>query len=170
MTTATIATASNPSTDRVPDPATDPATDPGTNAAVDRAGAGADRHVDVVRRGFHAVGNGDLAGFAAIFAEHATWNHRNDDRLGGVKTGRDAIVDFLKVSMELTAGTLRAEPGAVLTDEAGHVAVLTRVSATRPDGRDFDDTQMLLFTVDGDLVLSVDQFVGDPARVTAFWA
>ena len=31
-----------------------------------------------------AVAAGDLAGFAAMFHPDATWNHRNDDRLGGV--------------------------------------------------------------------------------------
>jgi hypothetical protein len=29
---------------------------------------------------------------------------------------------------------------------------------------------MLLFRLDGDRVQSVDQFVGDPGAVTAFWA
>jgi ketosteroid isomerase-like protein len=72
--------------------------------------------------------------------------------------------------MELTAGTLRPVPEVFLPDGAGHVAVLTRISATRPDGRSFDDTQILYFTLDGDRVRSVDQFVGDPPAVTAFWA
>jgi DNA-binding CsgD family transcriptional regulator len=31
-------------------------------------------------------------------------------------------------------------------------------------------SQILLFALDGDRVRSVDQFVGDPAAVTAFWA
>ena len=39
-----------------------------------------------------------------------------------------------------------------MADGEGRVAVLVRVSATRPDGRSFDDPQMLLFTVDGDRV------------------
>jgi hypothetical protein len=29
---------------------------------------------------------------------------------------------------------------------------------------------VLLFVLEGDLVRSVDQYVGDPAAVTAFWA
>lgn len=33
-----------------------------------------------------------MAAFAAMFHAGATWNHRNDDRLGGVKVGVDAIV------------------------------------------------------------------------------
>ena len=126
--------------------------------------------VDVVRAGFQAVAAGDMAGFAAMFHPDATWNHRNDDRLGGVKEGVDAIVGFLGESMALTAGTLRPVPEIFMPDGAGHVAVLTRISGTRPDQREFDDTQILLFTLEDGRVRTVDQFVGDPVAVTAFWA
>jgi ketosteroid isomerase-like protein len=126
--------------------------------------------VDAVRAGFAAVAAGDMAGFAAMFHPDATWNHRNDDRLGGVKEGVDAIVGFLGESMELTAGTLRPVPEVYMPDGHGHVAVLTQISATRPDGRDFMDTQILLFTLEQGRVSVVDQFVGDPPAVTHFWA
>jgi ketosteroid isomerase-like protein len=137
-----------------------------TSSDTDRAAA----DVQAVLAGFQAVGAGDIPAFAAGFHADATWNHRNPDRLGGVKEGIDAIVGFLAESMELTAGTLRPVPEVFLPDGAGHVAVLTRISATRPDGRSFDDTQILYFTLDGDRVRRVDQFVGDPPAVTAFWA
>jgi len=91
--------------------------------------------VDAVRAGFEAVAAGDMAGFAAAFHPDATWNHRNDDRLGGVKEDVDAIVGFLGESMALTAGTLRPVPEIFMSDGAGRVAVLTRISGTRPDGR-----------------------------------
>jgi ketosteroid isomerase-like protein len=126
--------------------------------------------IEVVRAGFQAVAAGDMAGFAAMFHPDATWNHRNDDRLGGVKAGVDAIVEFLEESMELTAGTLRPAPEVFMPDGAGHVAVLTRISGTRPDERGFDDTQVLLFRLEQGQVRAVDQFVGDPTAVTAFWA
>jgi ketosteroid isomerase-like protein len=126
--------------------------------------------VDTVRAGFAAVAAGDMAGFAALFHPDATWNHRHDDRLGGVKQGVDAIVGFLGESMELTAGTLRPVPEIFMPDSEGHVAVVTRISATRPDGRSFDDTQILLFALEQGRVRAVDQFVGDPTAVTAFWA
>ena len=126
--------------------------------------------VDVVRAGFEAVAAGDMAGFAAMFHVDATWNHRNDDRLGGVKPGVDAIVNWLGESIALTAGTLRPVPELFMPDGAGHVAVLTRVSGTRPDERTFDDMQILLFTIENGRVHAVDQFVGDPTAVTAFWA
>lgn len=136
--------------------------------SIDPATAAAE--ADLVRAGFQAVANGDLAGFAAMFHPEATWNHRNDDRLGGVKSGVEAIVGFLAESMELTAGTLRPEPQIFMTDGAGHVAVLTRIRGSRPDSRTFDDQQILYFTIEGARARSVDQFVGDPDAVTAFWA
>ena len=139
-----------------------------TMASIDTTTAAED--VRAVQAGFQAVATGDLAGFAAGFHDDATWNHRNDDRLGGTKDGIGAIVGFLGESMELTGGTLRPVPQVFLPDGAGHVAVLTRISGTRPDGRQFDDTQILYFVLEEGRVRSVDQFVGDPAAVTAFWA
>lgn len=126
--------------------------------------------IDAVRNGFAAVAAGDLAGFAATFHPDATWNHRNDDHLGGIKHGVDDIVEFLAESMKLTAGTLQPIPEIFMTDGTGHVAVLTRISGTRPDGRSFDDTQILLFTLTDGRARTVDQFVGDPTAVTAFWS
>ena len=130
--------------------------------------AGAD--VAAVRAGFEAFGRGDVAAFRDSFRPDATWNHRNDDRFGGVHHGSDGIVAFVAESAKLTEGTLRVVPESLMADGEGRVAALVRVSGTRPDGRSFDDSQVLLFTLDGDRVGSVDQFVGDPGAVTAFWA
>jgi ketosteroid isomerase-like protein len=137
---------------------------------IDNAATTTASDIDAVRGGFEAVAIGDLAGFAAMFHSDATWNHRNEDRLGGIKEGVDAILGFLGESMELTAGTLRPVPEIFMPDGAGRVAVLTRISARRPDGRSLDDTQILLFALAGGRVRAVDQFVGDPTAVTAFWA
>jgi len=128
-------------------------------------------HTDeaVVRAGFDAFARGDGAAFAAMFYADATWNHRNDDRLGGVHDGRDRIMAFLAESAQLTAGTLRAVPERLMADGDGSVAVVTRVSGGRPDGRRFDDRQILLFKVEEEHVRTVDQYVGDPTAVTAFW-
>jgi ketosteroid isomerase-like protein len=126
--------------------------------------------IGLVRAGFQAFAGGDVAGFAGMFSPAATWNHRNGDRLGGIHEGVDGIMAFIGESAQLTAGTLRAEPLGMMSDGQGSVAVRVRVSATRPDGRTFDDAQILLFRVEGDHVTAVDQYVGDPAAVTAFWA
>jgi uncharacterized protein len=130
----------------------------------------AEADLAVVRTLFEAFAQGDLAAFADRLAPDATWNHRNDDRLGGIHQGRDGIMAFLGESAQLTAGTLRAVPEALMGDGEGVVGVVMRVNGQRPDGRSFDDRQMLLCAIDGDRVQSFDQFVGDPSAVTAFWA
>jgi hypothetical protein len=57
-----------------------------------------------------------------------------------------------------------------MADGDGRVCALTTVSATRPDGRAFEDAQVLVFTIEGERVRGVDQYIGDPPAVTAFWA
>ena len=126
--------------------------------------------VDVVRALFGAFASGDLAALSDLLHADATWHHRNDDRLGGVHRGSDAITAYLAHSAQLTAGTLRAVPQSFMADGQGRVCVLVRLSAARPDGRSMDGPQLVLVTLDGGRVRSIDQFVGDPAAVAAFWA
>lgn len=130
----------------------------------------AESDVAVVRALFEAFAHGDLAAFADRLDPTATWHHRNEDRLGGVHEGRERIIAFLGESARLTDGTLRAVPEAIMSDGDGRVAVLVRISGQRPDGRTFDVPQILLCAVEGDHVRTIDQFVGDPAAVAAFWA
>jgi ketosteroid isomerase-like protein len=125
--------------------------------------------VDLVRAGFETLARGDLAAFTDLFHADATWNHRNEDRFGGIHAGNDRIAGFITESVQLTAGTLRPLPTAFMPDGAGRVAVLVHLTASRPDGRTFDDQQILLFTLDDGRVRRVEQFVGRPHAATAFW-
>jgi ketosteroid isomerase-like protein len=130
----------------------------------------ADADVAVVRSVFGAFADRDLAATGDLFHDDATWNHRNEDRLGGLHHGSDGIVAFMAESAQLTGGTLRPVPQSCMADGEGRVCVLVHISGTRPDGRSFDDQQIVLFTLDGGRVRAVDQFVGDPRAVTEFWA
>jgi uncharacterized protein len=126
--------------------------------------------VDVVRAVFGAFASGDLAVLSDLLHADATWHHHNEDRHGGIHRGADAVIAYLTESALVTAGTLRAEPQSVMADGDGHVAVLVRFSARRPDGRAIDGPQVVLVTVEGGRVRAIEQFVGDPAAVAAFWA
>ena len=139
-------------------------------ASTRTASTAATTDVDVVRAFFGAFASGDLAALSDLLHANATWHHHNDDRHGGIHRGADAIVAYLTESALLTAGTLRAEPQSVMADGQGHVAVPVRLRASRPDGRTMDGPQVVLATVDGGRVRAIDQFVGDPAAVAAFWA
>ena len=83
---------------------------------------------------------------------------------------RAAGFAYLSEPALLTVGTLDAERQSVMADGEGHVAVLVRLSASRPDGRTMDGPQVVLGTVEGGRVHAIEQFVGDPAAVAAFWA
>jgi uncharacterized protein len=126
--------------------------------------------VDVVRALFGAFASGDLAALADLLHPDATWHHHNDDRLGGLHRGSDAIIAYLTESALLTAGTLHAVPQSVMTNGQGQGAVLVRLTASRPDGRSMDGPQVLLVTIEGGRVRAIEQFVGQPAAVAAFWA
>ena len=126
--------------------------------------------VDVVRALFGAFASGDLAALSDLLYADATWHHHNDDRLGGIHRGADAIVAYLTELALVTACTLHAEPQSVMADGQGHVAVPLRLSASRPDGRTIDGPQIVLVTVQDGHVRAIEQFVGDPAAVAAFWA
>jgi ketosteroid isomerase-like protein len=125
---------------------------------------------DVVRAVFQAFADADPAALGGLLHANSTWHHRNADRLGGIHRGSDAIIAYLAQSAELTTGTLRAVPQSLMADGQGRVCVLVRLTAARPDGRTMDGPQLVLVTLDGGRVRTIDQFVGDPAAVAAFWA
>ena len=82
--------------------------------------------VDVVRALFGAFASGDLAALSDLLYADATWHHHNDDRLGGIHRGADAIVAYLTESALLTAGTLHAEPQTVLAARPCRIANIAR--------------------------------------------
>jgi ketosteroid isomerase-like protein len=126
--------------------------------------------VDVVRAVFGAFASGDLAALADLLHPDATWHHHNDDRLGGIHRGSDAIIAYLTESALLTASTLHAVPQSVMADGEGHVAVLVRLTASRPDGRSMDGPQVVVVSIEDGRVRAIEQFVGEPTAVAAFWS
>ena len=134
------------------------------------ASTAATTDVAVVRAVFGAFASGDLAALSDLLHTDATWHHHNDDRHAGIHRGADAIIAYLTESALVTAGTLRAAPLSVMADGEGHVAVLVRFSASRPDARTIDDSQVVVVTVADGRVRAIEQFVGDPAAVATFWA
>jgi uncharacterized protein len=149
---------------------TESAKEPSMAASTETASTATITDTDVVRAVFGAFASGDLAALADLLHPDATWHHHNDDRLGGIHRGADAITAYLTESALLTVGTLHAEPQSVMADGQGHVAVPVRLRASRPDGRTMDGPQVVLVTVDGGRVRAIEQFVGEPAAVAAFWA
>jgi len=68
------------------------------------------------------------------------------------------------------SGDLAALTDLLHADATWHHHNDDRLSASRPDGRTVDGPQVVLVTVEGGRVRAIEQFVGDPAAVAAFWA
>jgi ketosteroid isomerase-like protein len=69
--------------------------------------------------------------------------------------------------------TVRSVFAAFASRDLAALSTLFHQDATwhhRNHGRSFDDPQVALFTVEDGRVRSVEQYVGDPAAVSAFWA
>ena len=125
--------------------------------------------IEIVRSGYEAFGRGDMAGVAELFAPDAVWSHRNGGRFAGPERGFDTIAAFFGESVELSAGALRVMPTGLLGG-GDDVAALVHMTGTRPDGRILDDRQVHLFRLRDGKTVAVDQYVGDPTAVEAFWA
>jgi ketosteroid isomerase-like protein len=123
----------------------------------------------IVLAGYEAFARGDMPALARLFAPDAVWTHRNAGRFGGPKRGFDAIAAFFGESVDLSGGSMRVEPRAAI-GEGDTVAVLTHMTGRRPDGRTLDDEQVHLFHMRDGVAVAVDQYIGDPAAVEAFWA
>ena len=139
-------------------------------ASTGTAGTATITDVDVVRAVFGAFASGDLAALSDLLHADAIWHHRNDDRLGGIHRGADAVIAYLDRVGAAHRRHAGRRPQSVMADGQGHVAVLVRLRASRPDGRTMDGPQVVLVTVEGGRVRAIEQFVGDPAAVAAFWA
>jgi uncharacterized protein len=95
------------------------------------------------REGFERFVQGDLPALLDLFANDAVWQVPGSMTLSGKHRGRDAIIDFLRGTAELTGGTYRVELLWTVADDAHLVAVYRAVGA-RPDGRELDIEQALL--------------------------
>ncbi len=129
-------------------------------------------HPDVatVQAGYAAFGRGDMPALVALFAPDVTWERGDSDRFAPAYHGVEAVLGYFAESAALSAGTLKVEPQIYTTDGQGHVVVVSRTRATRPDGRTLEGRDVNVFTVKDGRVAQVQQFVGKSAASAAFWA
>ena len=87
-----------------------------------------------------------------------------------VDVAPDAVLSVLKPVVAIAYWPVLVLLCTGLLATLYHVAVPVRLSASRPDRRTMDGPQVVLVTVEGGRVRAIEQFVGDPAAVAAFWA
>jgi ketosteroid isomerase-like protein len=89
-------------------------------------------NVQRMRDGYAAFATGDVAAFQELWSDDIRWHNSGRGEIAGTYEGREAVLAMFVRLAEVTEGTLRLEPHAVLADDEWGCAVLT-VSAHRGD-------------------------------------
>jgi ketosteroid isomerase-like protein len=84
---------------------------------------GSEENAALVRRGYEAFGNGDMATLTELIAEDAVWHEEGDRGVSGVNKGRDAIFAHFGEEMERSGGTYKVTLHDVIGGDQRAVAL-----------------------------------------------
>lgn len=128
----------------------------------------AHRNEELLRKGYAAFIEGDLAAIRELFAEDIVWHEPGNNPLSGTYKGRDEVFGFLAQVVTLSEGTFSLEVHDILANDTHGVAILS-ANATRNgmsyNGRSVDVAHI----VDGKVV-EFWAFLDDQAAADAFWS
>ncbi len=125
-------------------------------------------NAELVRRGFTAFSEGDIATLTEIIAPDAVQHVPGDNPLSGDYKGRDAILSFYAQLAERTAGTIRVELEQVFAKNDQVVTVFHQTGER--EGRTMDTRHSLVFQILDGKAVDLDDFPEDEEGDDAFWA
>ncbi|MCH8142663.1 MAG: nuclear transport factor 2 family protein [Proteobacteria bacterium] len=125
-------------------------------------------NIEIVRKGFEAFANGDMATLTDLFAEDAVWHFPGNNRISGEHRGRDMVLTFLVQTGELTGGTFRAELQNVLANDE-LVVVIHRQTASR-EGKELDMLEVNTFQFSNGKITEVRSFLEDQQAHDEFFS
>ncbi len=114
---------------------------------------------DLIRSGYDAFAAGDMDTLRQVFTPDAVWHTPGRSVLAGDHRGIDAILGFFAQTMELTAGTFRAELHDVVAGDQHGVGL--HLSRGERQGRTLEDRSVLVFHVRDGKATEVWQYVED---------
>lgn len=117
----------------------------------------------LIWRAADAFHRGDLATFAACYADDAVWHVPGEGPLSGDYRGPESILALFARAYGLSGGTLRIEPLDVMASDT-HAVLWQHVSGVR-EGRTLEVDEALVFRIVGERILEVwertDQYALD---------
>ena len=129
----------------------------------------AERTAEIVRRGYRAFGEEDLATLAEVFDPAASWHTPGRSALAGAHRGRDAIfAQFARYGGE-TNGTFKAALRSVLAGDDG-VAVALHHNTAERKGKHLDVECCLSVEVANGRIIAVREYFQDLYAWDDFWA
>ena len=124
-------------------------------------------NVALMRKGYEAFAAGDLDAMRDLFSPDVVWHSGGDNALTGDYKGVDEVFGLFAKLFEMTGGTFKQEVHDILANDV-HAVVLSRATASRPDGRTFDGNQVAVFHVDSGRATEVWIVPQDAAASNAF--
>jgi uncharacterized protein len=126
-------------------------------------------NADVVRRGYQAFNEADLAALDALFADDATWTTPGASSAAGTARGKDAVFAHFGRYGGETEGTFRAELATVFESDDGRVVGLHRNVGQR-NGKQLNTDCCIVFEVeDGQIKSGTEHFL-DLHNWDQFWS
>ncbi len=122
----------------------------------------------LVKRAFQAFATRDTATLREVWPDDYVYHYPGRNQLSGDYQGADAVLGFFGRVAELSNGTFRAAPFAVLADDE-YVATLVSATAER-DGRKLEGVvQVFVARVSDGKIAETWTYQYDPA-VDEFWS
>jgi ketosteroid isomerase-like protein len=126
-------------------------------------------NAEVVRRGYEAFNEADIAALSEIMDENASWHTPGRSPIAGHYQGRDAVfAQFGRYGGD-TGGTFKAELKQVFTSPDGRVIGLHHNSAER-NGKRLDTDCCTVFEVENGRMTSGREHFYDLGNWDEFWS
>jgi ketosteroid isomerase-like protein len=122
-----------------------------------------------VREAMAALSQGDIDACGALIHPEYTYTVRGRASISGVYHGWEAMAGVLQRILDMTNGTLTAVPEIVLADEE-NVLMYMKVTASRPDGRTYDNYQAYRYRLKDGLIIDGETIPVDQEAFKEFFA
>jgi len=125
-------------------------------------------NAELIRRGYDAFADGDLATALTILDQDITWHVPGRGPLSGDYKGHDEVMGFFVKTMELSDGTFTIDIDDIITG-GDRVVVLCTVAAER-HGCCWSSPEIHVWRVANNTAVDFREFQGDQETEDEFWS
>jgi uncharacterized protein len=122
---------------------------------------------DIIRRGYKAFGEGDMATLGSLYTPDVVQRQGGNNQTSGEYKGVDNVLGLYGKLFELSGGTYAVDLKSVKTE--GDKVVTVHGAKGEREGKTLDVDESIEFTFSGDKVSRLDVTTTDDAAEDAFW-
>jgi ketosteroid isomerase-like protein len=123
---------------------------------------------ELIRKGYAAFDQRDMAALNDLFADDVTWHVTGDNPLAGDYEGKEAVFGLFAKLAEETGGSLRNDIHDVLANDEHGVALVT--ARAERGGKTLSDNAAHVLHIEGGKVTEFWIHSGDQQAVDQFWS